>query len=94
MRLKQEQIEEIRRLRATGLHEKEIAAQLGISQTTVNYWLQDDDTRKEISHRAHQRFMRKSIDERRIVYQKRKDYMRNYLREYMKSHYSKKEVKS
>ena len=76
-----ELIERIRELKALGKTQNEIASILSLTQSRVCYWLSSDEKRKEISQRNIKRFMNKSLNERRIAYLKRNDYMKSYMKQ-------------
>lgn len=85
MKLTKDQKLEIENLRSKGLKQSEIAKIIGTSQPTISYWLLSEEKRKEKSKRECERFRRLPKERRSEVYERRKDYLRKYMRNYNKS---------
>ena len=78
-RLTKEQIEEIKKLSSEGKFQKDIAKIVGVSQTAVLYHTNGNykEDRKEHSKKT---FKNLSKEDRKKLTAKRKEYMRQYMR--------------
>lgn len=76
--MNKETIEKIKQLRTEGKTYKEIAKILGISPESARYHCLSESKRKALIKDQHNRFMKQTIDKRRKVYEKRKEYQRAY----------------
>lgn len=85
MKLNQEKIEEIKRLNQSGVTQKEIAKIMEVSQRAISYWINGEEYRKEVSKKIYESFKNKTLEDKKEIYRRRKDYMRRYMRRrYMK----------
>jgi len=80
MKLSKEQIKDIRKLDANGKKQVEIAKLLGCSQSIVNYWLKNDDERKELIDSQVQYFRSLPVEKKKEIYKRRGKYIKDYLR--------------
>lgn len=80
MKLNEAKISEIRKLRSEGNKQKEIAKVMGVSVSTISYWLLSEEKRRKKIEKGIKRFKGLSKEQRRKAYEKRKDYMREYQR--------------
>jgi uncharacterized protein YjcR len=74
-----EQVEEIKKLFKEGVKLIDIAERFNVSQPTISYWI-DDDYREKLKLDSSNRFKSLSPEEKKINYSKKKDYMRDYMR--------------
>lgn len=102
MKITKNQIEEIRKLRAEGKTQIEIARRLNINQSSVNYWSNEESRKKQIN-KGITHYKGLSKEEKKEIGQKHREYKRNYYKnkyhtdeEYRKKRieYSKKYQKS
>lgn len=82
-KLTKEQVEEIKSLREEGKKTLELAKLFKVSQTTIQYWV-SEKTNTKVKKRATDWFKKKSLKEKKTIYEKR----RSYLREYFKRRYN------
>jgi hypothetical protein len=78
-RLTEEQIKEIRRLKESGIKAKELKEKFGVSQYTINYWT-NETIRENQKKKASKWFKGLSKSKKSDIYQKRKEYLRNYYK--------------
>lgn len=78
--MKQQTINKILSLKENGLNQSEISNKLNIPRTTVRYWMIEESKRKEINKKTYEKFISKTLEERREVYKKRLPYLTEYQR--------------
>jgi len=77
-KLTQEQLKEIRELSKLGKTQRSIAEIMKVSPQTINYWLLDDNGRKKRIKKIYENEKKKPIEERKKIYKKRVEYLKNY----------------
>jgi hypothetical protein len=80
MKTTKEQINKIELLRKEGKKYKEIAEILGIDINKARYWA-DSNLRKNMIVSSRKWLLNKPIEQRRVIYNKRKEYFKKYIRE-------------
>lgn len=85
MRLTKQQIEQIKSY--VGKTQNEIALLMGIKQGLVSYWRGNGQREKRIQ-KAKERFKNLSPEQKKKIYESRKD----YIREYCKKRYNEDEI--
>ena len=76
MKLTKQQIIEIEKLNKQGIKLREIAKQFGLNVSTISYHLNKEVRLKQIMDY----FNKKSLEEKRAIYRKRKDYINNWIK--------------
>jgi predicted transcriptional regulator len=79
MKITKEQIERMKVLKAAGIKQNAIALELGITQGVVSYYIGNGTREKRIKSSI-ERFKGLSQENKKKVYQSRKEYIRNYMR--------------
>lgn len=87
MKITAKQIDRMRVLREAGIKQSAIALELGVTQGVVSYYI-GNGTREKRIKAAIDRFKNLSPENKKKVYQSRKEYIRNY----MKNRYNNDEV--
>ena len=78
-KLTPEQIEEIIKLYSEGMGMIELAAKFGVSQPTISYHV-NPKVREKTKRRTIEDFKKLSLEERRVIYARRKEYLKNWLK--------------
>lgn len=84
MKLTKEQVEEIIQLYEEGMSQVDLAERFGVSQPTINYWINEDGRKTKIK-KVIENYNNKSEDEKRRLSRKKSEYMRKYISKRYKS---------
>jgi transposase len=75
---------QIQELNKQGLNHKQIAKQLKISEGKVTYWL-NEESRIKMKEKSKKYYHALSKEQKKVLLEKRKEYMRNYFKTRYKS---------
>ena len=79
MKITQEQIEKIKKLREEGKSQKEISEILNIPKSTVQYWFSEEIRKRKIK-RGIEWYKNLSEEKKKELNERRKGYRRNYYK--------------
>lgn len=78
-KLTKQQIEEIKKIYSEGIKDMyQIAKDFKVSQPCVHYWIKSRD---KVLERVKKRVKNLTKEQKKLIYQKKKEYLKNYLRE-------------